>query len=214
MRRGDRSVSTELAARALRVVGLTGGIASGKSTVARWFAGWGAYVVDADRVARDVVVPGGPAYAAVVERFGRSIVAEDGSIDRIELGRIVFDRDTERAALEAILHPAIRAESLRRFAEDSGDAPLGIYEASLLVETGAHEELDGLIVVACTQETQIARLIERDGITEDDARKRLASQYPPERKIALADHVIDTDGTLEQTEARARVVWDALLAAG
>ncbi|NIM02215.1 MAG: dephospho-CoA kinase [Acidobacteria bacterium] len=178
--------------------------------MARFFASWGAYVVDADRVARDVVAPGGPAYDVVVERFGRSILAGDGTIDRVELGRIVFDNAAEREALEAILHPVIREESKRRFTEQAGDAPLGIFEASLLVETGAHEDFDCLIVVACEPQTQIARLIERDGLGEDDARKRIAAQYPLEKKIALADHVIDTDGSLEQTELQARAVWDVL----
>jgi dephospho-CoA kinase len=214
MRRGDPSVSTDLASRPRRVAGLTGDIACGKSTVARWFAAWGAHVVDADRVARDVVAPGGPAFDAVVRRFGRSILAADGTIDRAELGRVVFDNPGERKALEAILHPAIRAESERRLADHAGDAAVGIYEASLLVETGAHDDFDCLIVVACGPETQIARLIERDGLDEEDARKRIAAQYPLEKKIELADHVIDTDGTLEQTERQARAVWDTLTGEG
>ncbi len=196
--------------RSLRVAGLTGGIASGKSTVAGWFASWGAYVVDADQVARDVVAPGGPAFDAVVERFGKAIVTEDGDIDRVELGRIVFDRESELKALEAILHPVIREESRRRFEDHAGEAALGVYEASLLVETGAWKDFDCLIVVACAAETQIARLIDRDGLSEEDARKRLASQFPLEKKIELADHVIDTSGTLEETEARAHSVWDAV----
>lgn len=192
------------------VAGLTGGIASGKSTVAAWFASWGAHVVDADQVARDVVAPEGPAFDAVVERFGDRIVTENGEIDRIELGRIVFDSETERAALEAIMHPAIREESLRRFAEHTGDAVLGVYEAALLVETGAHEDFDCLIVAACTPEIQLARLVERDGVTENEARKRLAAQFPLEKKVELADHVIDTNGTLDETRGNARSVWDAV----
>ncbi len=211
MQRGDRPVSSELTPRIARVAGLTGGIASGKSTVAAWFASWGAYVVDADEVARDIVAPGGPAFDAVIERFGETILTSDGSIDRIELGRIVFDSETDRKALETILHPAIRDESQRRFAENTDGAALGIYEASLLVETGAWNEFDCLIVAACKSETQIARLIKRDGLSEDDARKRLAAQYPLEKKVELADHVIDTDGTLEETQTRARSVWDALM---
>lgn len=210
MRPGDRSVSSELTQRIARVAGLTGGIASGKSTVAAWFASWGAYVVDADEIARDIVAPGGPAFDAVIERFGETILTPDGSIDRIELGRIVFDSDTDRKALETILHPIIRDESQRRFAENAGKSVLGIYEASLLVETGASNDFDCLIVAACKSETQIARLIERDDLSEDDARKRLAAQYPLQKKIDMADHVIDTNGTLEETRERARSVWDAL----
>lgn len=211
MQRGDRPVSSELTPRIARVAGLTGGIASGKSTVAGWFASWGAYVVDADQVARDVVAPGGPAFDAVVERFGRAIVTAEGGIDRVELGRIVFDRESELKALEAILHPVIREESRRRFENYVGEAALGVYEASLLVETGAWKDFDCLIVVACAAETQITRLIDRDGLSEEDARKRLASQFPLEKKVELTDHVIDTSGTLEETEARARSVWDAVI---
>jgi dephospho-CoA kinase len=190
---------------------LTGGIASGKSTVAAWFASWGAYVVDADQVARDIVEPGGAAFERVVEAFGSSIVTPDGKLDRIELGRIVFDNDADRKRLEAILHPVIRDESRRRFEEHAGQEVLGVYEASLLVETGAHTDFDCLIVAACSPETQLLRLIGRDDMSEPNARKRLAAQFPLEKKIALADHVIDTNGTLEQTETRARAVWGALV---
>lgn len=211
MQPDERPVLSELTPRSLRVAGLTGGIASGKSTVAGWFASWGAYVVDADQVARDVVAPGGPAFDAVVERFGRAIVTAEGGIDRVELGRIVFDRESELKALEAILHPEIREESRRRFENYVGEAALGVYEASLLVETGAWKDFDCLIVVACAAETQITRLIDRDGLSEEDARKRLASQFPLEKKVELTDHVIDTSGTLEETEARARSVWDAVI---
>ena len=194
------------------MAGLTGGIASGKSTVASWFAAWGAYVVDADRVARDVVAPGRPAFHAVIERFGPAILGDDGEIDRLELGRTVFHDSGERRALEAILHPAIREESRRRFALRSGKAVLGVYEASLLVETGAHEDFDCLIVAACSIETQIARLIERDGFDEEEARARLAAQFPLEKKVELADFVIDTNGSLVETETHARAVWKALTA--
>jgi len=196
------------------VAGLTGGIASGKSTVAGCFASWGAYIVDADRVAREVVAPGEPAFDAVVKHFGIAILTPDGAIDRQELGRIVFDNDADRQALEAILHPVIRKESLRRFADHAGEAVLGIYEASLLVETGAFKDFDCLIVAACTAETQIARLVKRDGLSKADARKRLTAQFPLEKKVELADHVIDTNGTLEETRARAQTVWDGLTGVG
>ena len=200
-----------MAPRPRRVVGLTGGIASGKSTVAAWFASWGAYVVDADQVARDIVAPGGAAFDRVVDLFGKSVLAPDGTLDRVELGRIVFDDDADRKRLEGILHPIIRDESRRRFDEHPDAAALGVYEASLLVETGVHADFDCLIVAACRPETQLLRLTERDDLSEADARKRLAAQYPLEKKVALADHVIDTDGTFEETEARARAVWDALV---
>jgi len=196
------------------VAGLTGGIASGKSTVAAWFASWGAYIVDADQVARDIVAPGGAAFDPVIDHFGKTILAKDGTLDRIELGRIVFDSETDRRALEAILHPIIRDESRRRFAAHAGDAVLGVYEASLLVETGTHKDFDCLIVAACRSETQVSRLIERDGLTQEEAGKRLAAQFPLEKKIELADHVIDTDGTLEDTRAQARAVWETLTSAG
>lgn len=192
----------------MRVVGLTGGIASGKSTVAGWFSAWGAFVIDADQVARDVVRPDGPAYDAVLAHFGRRILDVDGRIDRVALGRIVFDDADQRRALEAILHPAIRRESTRRFARCA--ARLGIYEASLLVETGAWREFHCLVVAACSAETQLRRLVARGRLDEADAIKRLAAQFPLDRKVELADYVIDTGGTLEETESRAREVWEVL----
>jgi dephospho-CoA kinase len=199
-----------MTASALKVAGLTGGIASGKSTVARWFADWGAFVVDADQVSRDVVAPDGVAFDAVVERFGTEILDHRGRVDRARLGRLVFDDADERRALEAILHPAIREESLRRF--DNCDAPLGVYEASLLVETGVWKEFDWLIVAACSFRTQLERLIARDGLDHEQAHKRLAAQLPLEQKVELADYVIDTGGSLAETERNARVVYEALTA--
>ena len=195
---------------ALKVAGLTGGIASGKSTVAQWFAEWGAFVVDADQVSRDLIAPGGIAFDAVVARFGRRILDDAGQIDRAVLGRLVFDDADERRALEAILHPAIRAESQRRF--ERCEAPLKVYEASLLVETGAWKDFDWLVVAACPTETQLMRLIARDGLDREQARKRLAAQFPLHKKVELADYVIDTAGTLEETKLNARVVWKALTA--
>lgn len=195
----------------MRIAGLTGGIASGKSTVANLFASWGAFVVDADQVSRDVVQPGGPAFDAVLEHFGKRILDRDGRIDRALLGGVVFEDADERRALERIVHPAIRDESRRRF--ETARAPFGIYEASLLVETGAWKEYDCLIVAACPPEVQLERLIARDGLDVEDARRRIAAQYPLDRKTELADYVIDTHGLLEETEARAREIWETLVGA-
>jgi dephospho-CoA kinase len=170
----------------LKIAGLTGGIASGKSTVANLFASWGAFVVDADQVSRDVVEPGGPAFDAVLGHFGKRILDRDGRIDRALLGGIVFDDAEERRTLEQIVHPAIRDESRRRF--QRARAPLGVYEASLLGETETLKDFDCLIVAACPPEVQLERLVARDGLDVEDARKRIAAQYPLDRKIELADY--------------------------
>ena len=194
------------------IAGLTGGIASGKSTVAGWFKGWGGCVIDADQVARDVAAVGGRAYDEIVTQFGSEILSEDGTIVRPKLGAIVFNDEEARRRLEAIMHPAIRRESASRFAScaASGDYALGIYDAALLVETGIHDSFEWLIVVACSVETQLQRIQMRDGLDEASARARIEAQLPLEQKVALADYVIDSDGTLEETRQRAREVWEAI----
>ena len=193
--------------------GLTGGLASGKSTVAAFFRELGAFHVDADRIVHELLAPGGAAETEVVARFGRGIVGAGGVIDRKALGTIVFADPRARAELNAIVHPKVRAEIARRLAAHASGpavAPVAIVDAALLVESGIPLDLDALVVVACDEATQLARAVGR-GLTEEDARARIAAQAPIEAKIATADFVIDNDGSLDETRRRVGAVWEELL---
>ena len=190
-------------------VGLTGGIASGKSTVAAALAEFGACVVDADHLAHEVMAPGGAAYDPVVERFGPAIVAADGHIDRTVLARLVFADAAARGQLEQLVHPVVRAEAERRFRESR--CRVAVFDAALLVETGAWRDFDRLIVVHCPRAEQRARLMARDDLSLEQAEARLAAQAPLAQKLAVADYVIDTTGPVEATRQRAAEVWRGLL---
>jgi dephospho-CoA kinase len=195
------------------VVGLTGGIACGKSTVAAQLAELGVPIVDADALAREVVAPGTPGLAAIVERFGSDVLLADGSLDRKKLGEQVFADPDARRALNAITHPRIAAagmEKLRALADHP--APYRVYEAALLVENGMAKAFAALVVVTVDEATQLARLMARDGSTEDEARARIASQLPLAKKVEVADHVIDNSGAPEATRAQVRALHDALVA--
>ncbi len=196
-------------------VGLTGGIAAGKSTVAAIFQDLGAFVIDADAIARRVIAPGGSAHAEVVELFGNGILDDSGAIDRPKLAEIVFSDPAARLGLNAIVHPKVRAEVERLIEEcaRSGRSRLVIYDAALLVETGAYRDLDRLVVVRCSRDTQLRRLEQRDGLDAAAAEARLSSQAPLEDKISAADYVIDTDGSQEETRRQAESVYEELLAA-
>jgi dephospho-CoA kinase len=197
----------------MRVIGLTGGIASGKSTVAGILAGLGAPVVDADQVAREVVEPGHDAYNDIVATFGREILSEDGKIERKKLGAIVFGDADKRRQLNAITHPRIAAATQAKLAElGQAGTPVAIYEAALLVENKVHLGLDGLIVVSASEENQIARAAARDNFTEEEARARVQAQAPLADKVAVADFVIDTNGSLDDTARQVREVWDKIVA--
>ena len=193
-------------------VGLTGGIACGKSTVARFLRELGASVIDADAIVHELLSPGGAAFDDVVARFGTDILDGQGRIDRAALGRVVFAERAAREALNAVVHPRVRREAERRmraFAE-RGER-IAVYDAALLVETGAHSELDRLVVAHCSPATQLERLRERDGLSEDAARARIAAQSPSKEKLAHADYVIETGGSLEETRQRTVDVYHDLL---
>ena len=194
-------------------VGLTGGIASGKSTVAEMLAGHGAFLVDADELAHQVIAPGRPTHAAIVARFGEQVLGDGGRIDRPALGRIVFADDDARTALNEIVHPRVREEAERLFGECArlGRFPIAIFDAALLVETGAYRTFDRLIVVRASAEVQRRRLLERDGLELEAAESRIRSQAPIEDKLAVADYVIDNDGPLDETRAQTRRVYASLL---
>ncbi|MEO6713898.1 MAG: dephospho-CoA kinase [Mycobacteriales bacterium] len=196
---------------ALRI-GLTGGIASGKSEVARRLAEHGAIVIDADQLARAVVAAGTSGHAAVVARFGPEVVGTDGELDRQLLGRIIFSDADARAALNDIVHPLVR----ERAADAESQAPPGaivVHDIPLLVETGQLGDFDLVIVVAASPDAQLARLVEHRGMDPAEAAARMAAQASLAEKIAAADVVIDNDGTLEELGAAVRECWEHLQAA-
>jgi dephospho-CoA kinase len=174
-------------------VGLTGGIASGKSTVARVFAELGAHVIDADAVARDLVPPGSPALAQVEKVFGTRVLRPDGALDRAALGAIVFADDEKRRTLEDILHPPILEEIDRRVAELERTGTVGtvVVDAALILELGLQARYDAVVVVWATPEQQEQRLVRRDGISAEEARRRIAAQMPLAQKRLRADFVVD-----------------------
>ena len=181
-------------------VALTGGIATGKSTVLRRLRAAGLPTIDADVLARQVVAPGAPAYAAVVARFGVEVIDDTGAIDRRALAAVVFADPAARRDLEAIVHPAVYEAMAAWFAALPGDTPGAVADIPLLYETGRERDFDVVVVVACTRDEQIRRVMARDGVTSDEAEARIAAQWPIARKVAAADHVIWTTGTLADTE--------------
>jgi dephospho-CoA kinase len=195
------------------LVGLTGSIATGKSTVSRMFAHLGARVLDADLLAREVVMPGQPAYLKIVEEFGQGVVQDDGTLDRKALGAIVFAEPARRKRLEEITHPAIAARQQRILSVLDEEAFEGIviWDVALLFETGGVAKMDRVVVVATDPETELARLVARDGMAEADARARMASQMPVAEKATRAHYVIDNSGDRAQTEGQVKVVYEALL---
>lgn len=182
------------------IIGLTGSIASGKSTVAGMLAAHGLPIVDADLVARVVVEPGTPTLARIAEAFGTEVIATDGTMDRAKVGSIIFHDETQRAVLNGIIHPAIRAEMLRQRDEHiANGAPVVVMDIPLLFESKLQHFVEKIIVVSVAEELQLQRLIERNGFTEQEARARIATQIPVAQKEADADAVIHNNGTLEET---------------
>jgi dephospho-CoA kinase len=198
----------------VHVYGLTGGIASGKSTVSRMLRELGAQVLDADLLAREVVAPGTPGLADVAARFP-GVVGADGQLDRARLGARVFADPGERAALNALLHPRIAQAFLERTQAlaEAGVARV-LYDAPLLIENGLHTRMEGVVLVAIPRELQRARLMLRDGLSAEAAAARLASQLPLEEKRKHATWVVDNSGSLEETRAQVERIWKALVARG
>lgn len=194
-------------------VGLTGGIGSGKSEVSRRLAARGAVVIDSDAIAREVVEPGTAGLAAVVEEFGPRVLTADGRLDREGLAAIVFGDDAARARLNAIVHPLVGAEAARLLADVPPDAVV-VHDVPLLVEVGMAGSFDLVVVVAASPETQLQRLVDRRGMSEADARARIAAQLPLDAKVAVADVVIANDGDLASLDAQVAALWERLLRAG
>lgn len=195
------------------LVALTGGIASGKSTVARRLRERGAVIVDADQVARQVVEPGEPALESIVAEFGPGVLASDGSLDRAALGAIVFSDPEGRQKLNAITHPAVLERSRALFAAAAAEDPdaIVVYDIPLLVEAGRVDEFDLRVVVHAATETRVRRMIELRGMTREEALHRINSQATDTDRFAIADVVIDADGSLEHTLEQTDALWENLV---
>lgn len=192
-------------------VGLTGGIGAGKSEVSRLLVSYGAVLIDADKIAREVVEPGTPGLAAVVEAFGPGILTADGTLDRPKLGAVVFADADRLAQLNAIVHPLVGARSAELEAAAGPDSVV-IHDVPLLTENGLAPLYDVVVVVDAAPETQLQRLVRLRGMTEEEARARMAAQATREQRLAVADLVIDNDGPLEALEQQVRTVWEDLTA--
>jgi dephospho-CoA kinase len=188
------------------LVGLTGGIGSGKSTVAGMLAERGAVVIDADRLARHAVAPGTAGFDAVKDRFGDAVIAPDGALDRAALARIVFADDEARSALEAIVHPEVQRRIAQTVAAHAETDDVVVVDSPLLIETGAHEGFEVVVVVTAPIDERVARLAAR-GMSEEDVLARDAAQMPLEEKAALADVVVDNDGSLDDLEGKVDRLW-------
>jgi dephospho-CoA kinase len=200
------------------LVALTGGIASGKSTVARRLAELGAVVVDADQVAREVVEPGTPGLARIAEHFGPGVIAADGGLDRAALGALIFADADARRALNAITHPAVgeRSRELFAAAQQADPDAVVVYDVPLLVDehgAGRVAEFDRVVAVTAEEETRVHRLVSLRGMDEAEARRRIRSQAPESARLAVADDVIDANDTLEYTIAQVDALWAKLTAA-
>lgn len=195
------------------VVGLTGGIACGKTTVAKMFGDLGIPVIDADELAREVVEPGTPGLRQIVDEFGNRVLDDNGRLDRKKIADLVFNDAKARETLNAIMHPLIGAAGAERVMEyESHPAPYVLYEAALLVETGTYKAFYALIVVSAEESSQRLRLIARDGYTVAEANARIASQLPLARKVAVADYVVTNNGDLDATARQVSDVHAKLIA--
>jgi dephospho-CoA kinase len=195
------------------LVSLTGGIASGKSVIGEILHRRGCHLHAADRTARDLQAPGQPAYGPILARFGREILAPDATIDRRKLAAVVFADPREREALNAIVHPFVFAamrETAARLAAE-GKVRIFVNEAALTIEAGFVEYFDKIVVAYCPPDVQMRRLAARDGLSAEDARRRIEAQMPAGEKLAYADYVVDTSGTIEETVARAEALYESLL---
>lgn len=194
------------------VVGLTGGVGSGKTTVSKMLNEEGAYLIDADQIARELVQPRTAAWNELIRVFGKEILEDNESIHRKKLAAKVFSDPAQRNLLNQILHPRIKKEMQRRMREIGQRDPdaIVVIDAPLLVELGDHREMDKVIVVTSGEAQQVERLREREGASEEEARRILSSQMPMEEKLKVADFVIRNDGSLEETRRRAKEVFQEL----
>jgi dephospho-CoA kinase len=197
-----------------KTAALTGGIASGKSTVSRMFQELGAYIIDADVVARQVVEPGLPAWKDIVEHFGRDILLDDEHIDRKKLGAIVFNQTEERRILEQIIHPRVfeAIDSQEQQIRNTDQERVVLVDVPLLIEASMHTDYLTILVVYVSEEVQLERLMARDAMSEQVARQRIATLMPLDEKVQYANHIIDNSGTHEQTRKQVLTVYQNLAA--
>ncbi len=195
----------------MKIAGLTGGIGSGKSTVARLFGELGVHWVDADDVAREVVEPGTPALAKIAEHFGEQILTCEGALDRAQLRGIVFQEPEERVWLESLLHPIIREELIRQLSPQNYQLPYVLLVSPLLLETDQHELVDRIIVIDVPEETQIERTMARDTNSREQVERIIAAQMSREDRLARADEVIDNDRPLDEVTRQVRELHERLL---
>lgn len=191
------------------IIGLTGGIATGKSTVANMLEKRGARIVDADKIAREIVLPGSPVLQQVASRFGQAILQEDGSLNRKKLGDIIFSDPKAKKDLEQLLHPPIRNILRQRVQQYEEENPQGLVVADipLLFESGLQSMFPEIMVVYVPESVQLKRLMARNGLNESEARARIQNQWPIEDKKQLADVLIDNSGTLQETEEQIADFW-------
>jgi dephospho-CoA kinase len=194
------------------LVGLTGGIGAGKSTVARLLSERGAVVIDADSIVRELQRPGTDVFKAIVERFGSHVVAPDGSLDRDRLADIVFRDDDARSALNAIVHPAVYAVMAERIAELKDGDHVVVLDIPLLAESGGSDGMDAVVVVEADEDARVARVVAERGLDPEDVRARMAVQASPEQREALADVVIRNNGSADDLRAQVDQLWDQLRA--
>jgi dephospho-CoA kinase len=197
-------------------VGLTGGIACGKSYALKEFHRLGAYAIDADKIAHSVTEPGQPAYEEIVAHFGREILLEDGCIDRKKLGALIFGNGSERMKLNSIVHPFILQEEHRMMSEAQKNprslrSPILMVDAALMVEVGSYRNYDFVVVVYCHPSIQLSRLVTREGLTEEEAWQRISSQMPLLEKVRYADYVIENSGKLSHAHRQIKQVFAELI---
>jgi dephospho-CoA kinase len=193
-------------------VGLTGGLASGKSFVGHSLADLGCYLIEADQLGHEVMLPGAEAYDSIVREFGAGILGSDGHIDRRKLSALVWGRPERLEKLNTFVHPPVRAREERRMAEIAQADPraIAVVAAAILVETGSYRSFDKLIVVTCTAEQQMERALKRGSYSREEILARLSRQLPLEEKLRVADYVVDTSGSKESTLEQVRIVYESL----
>jgi dephospho-CoA kinase len=194
------------------LIGLTGGIASGKSTIARRLAEHGAIIIDADIVSREVVAPGSPALASIALEFGEDMINSEGTLSRAKLGALVFSDAEKLEKLNAIMHPAVKTRSAEVLAKASADNPdsVIVYDVPLLVEADIARNYDEIIVASAPEETRIKRMIQLRGLTDEEAKARIGAQASEAKRLAIADVVIDTGGNLQHTLEQVDALWDRI----
>lgn len=194
------------------LVGLTGGIASGKSAASKIFKKLGAYIIDADVLAREVVEPLKPAWRGIVKNFGKGVLNKDNSINRKKLAEIVFNNKKKRELLNSIVHPRVlkRAKEIEKEIAKKDPEAVIIFDAALLIESGAYKKMDKNIVVYADEDVQVKRLIKRDGLTKDEAKKRIKAQMPLRQKVRFADYIIDGNKVLNMVKKQAKAALGKL----